>query len=168
MGRRARRSAVVGGSGASLCAWMTRPPYRRRRGLSTIMGYSHVRPLRKQKGAPVARFLSVFLAPSEVTAWFLNLGSVLYPPPQAPPAALPSPHPQLTHNLSPSHPSPPLPSPARPLPRLRGSRATACTRQARRRHYLAWAHYSRHGGQSVLSGRAAEGVQGRGGDRGRG
>ena len=35
----ARRSAVVGGSGASLCAWMTLPPYRRRRGLSTIMGY---------------------------------------------------------------------------------------------------------------------------------
>ena len=39
VGRRTRRSAVVGGSGASLCAWMTRPPYRRRRGLSTIMGY---------------------------------------------------------------------------------------------------------------------------------
>ena len=39
VGRRARRSAVVGGSGASLCAWMTLPPYRRRRGLSTIMGY---------------------------------------------------------------------------------------------------------------------------------
>ena len=58
----------------------------------------------------MARFLSVFLAPSEVTAWFLNLGSVLYLPPPAPPAALPSPHPQLTHTLSPSHPSPALPS----------------------------------------------------------
>ena len=37
-----------------------------------ISWYSHVSPLRKQKAAPVARFLSVFLAPSEVTAPFLN------------------------------------------------------------------------------------------------
>ena len=34
--------------------------------------YSHVSPLRKQKGGPVARFLSVFLAFNEVMAWFLK------------------------------------------------------------------------------------------------
>ena len=63
------------------------------------------------KEGPLPRFLSVFLACGGLTPWFLNLSSVLYPPLPAPPAALPSPHPQLTHNLSPSHPSPPLPSP---------------------------------------------------------
>ena len=75
---------------------------------------------REQTGAPVPRFLSVFLAFGGLTPWFLNLSSVLYPPPPAPPAALPSPHPQLTHNLSPSHPSPHaatlLPSPPTALP----------------------------------------------------
>ena len=60
---------------------------------SFLPSYSGTWALRKQKAHLVPRFLSVFLAFGGLTPWFLNLSSVLYPPPQPlPHTALPRPH----------------------------------------------------------------------------
>ena len=77
-------------------------------------------PLAGDCGASGASFLYFRLRPAFARSLLVNLPSPsffpppcppLQPPPPAPPAALPSPHPQLTHNLSPSHPSPPQTAP---------------------------------------------------------